>query len=209
MKNITSNTLKDMINYVKLIGKLTNLKYSHSYENEKFYFSTMCVTRTSGNVDMINVLISERLLFNELLHNNVSVYGTMRTYNQTDEYGNTHVLVYVFANSIDLFDKEMTNSVSNNEVEIEGYVCKNSHKRTSPFGRVITDLCLAVNTRYGKSYYIPTIFWGRNAKFADKYEIGTKVHIVGRIQSREYIKQNNGLDEPHIVYEISVSKIID
>ena len=69
------------------------------------------------------------------------------------------------------------------------YICKAPVYRKTPLGREIADLLLAVNRPYGKSDYIPCICWGRNARFASSFEVGAHVHILGRVQSREYIKK--------------------
>ena len=52
--------------------------------------------------------------------------------------------------------------VYENHVAIEGFICKPPVRRTSPLGREICDLMIAVNRMYNKSDYIPTIAWGRN-----------------------------------------------
>ena len=80
--------------------------------------------------------------------------------------------------------------------------------RTTPFKRDICDVLVAVNRAYNKSDYLPCIAWGRNARFIKDTEVGTKVSIVGRIQSREYQKKINDDEyETKTAYEISVNKI--
>ena len=95
-----------------------------------------------------------------------------------------------------------------NEVVLIGYICKKPIYRQTPFGREIADILLAVNRAYNKSDYIPTIAWGRNARFAARFEVGVHVQIWGRIQSREYVKRLNEDEvEKRTAYEVSVSKI--
>ena len=77
-----------------------------------------------------------------------------------------------------------------NEVVLVGYICKKPIYRQTPFGREIADVLLAVNRAYNKSDYIPTIAWGRTARFCQNLEVGTKVKIVGRVQSRMYEKKH-------------------
>ena len=56
--------------------------------------------------------------------------------------------------------------------------------------------------------YIPCICWGRNARFASTFEVGTHVQIWGRIQSRDYVKKLSETQvEQRTAYEVSVSKI--
>ena len=71
-----------------------------------------------------------------------------------------------------------------------------------------SDLLLAVNRPYGKSDYIPCICWGRNARFASGFEVGGRVQVWGRIQSREYMKKVTEEEtEKRVAYEVSVSKL--
>ena len=77
-----------------------------------------------------------------------------------------------------------------------GALCKAPSYRTTPFGREIADLMLAVNRSYGKSDYIPCITWGRTARYAANLKIGDKVQLVGRFQSRNYQKQLAGRHDP-------------
>ena len=95
-----------------------------------------------------------------------------------------------------------------NNIFLDGYICKLPVYRKTPLGREIADLLLAVNRPYGKSDYIPCICWGRNARFASTFEVGEHVQIMGRIQSREYIKKLTETEtEKRIAYEVSVSKL--
>ena len=67
---------------------------------------------------------------------------------------------------------------------------------------------LAVNRMYNKSDYIPCIAWGRNASYAAAMEVGEKICIEGRIQSRQYNKKDSeGNVTVHTAYEVSVIKI--
>ena len=95
-----------------------------------------------------------------------------------------------------------------NYIYLEGYLCKPPLKRTSPLGRDICDLMLAVNRMYNKSDYIPCIAWGRNAGYAEQFGVGTKLSIEGRIQSREYRKKlEDGVSQLRKAYEVSVVKL--
>ena len=95
-----------------------------------------------------------------------------------------------------------------NQIFLDGFICKESVYRKTPLGREIADLLVAVNRSYGKSDYIPCICWGRNARFASGFEVGSHVQIWGRIQSREYVKKVSETQvEQRVAYEVSVSKI--
>jgi len=95
-----------------------------------------------------------------------------------------------------------------NDVELCGAICKPVIYRTTPFSREIADVLLAVNRRYGKSDYLPCIAWGRNARFAATLEVGERIIIHGRLQSRTYQKAlPDGTSEQRTAYEISCSSI--
>ena len=95
-----------------------------------------------------------------------------------------------------------------NEVVLLGFICKQPIYRQTPFGREIADILLAVNRAYNKSDYIPTIAWGRTARFCQNLEVGTKVKIVGRVQSRTYEKKfEDGTVETRVAYEVSIGSL--
>ncbi len=134
------------------------------------------------------------------------VSGQFRSYNRHDEQKNRLVLS-VFVREVSFIEEELDGAKTNN-IFLDGYICKLPVYRKTPLGREIADLLLAVNRPYGKSDYIPCICWGRNARFASTFEVGEHVQIMGRIQSREYIKKLTETEtEKRIAYEVSVSKL--
>ena len=168
----------------------------------------VAVNRLSNFADYIPVMVSERLLdvSKDWKGQYISVVGQFRSYNRHEEKKNRLVLS-VFARELSLV-QEVDEDVKSNQIFLDGYICKEPIYRKTPLGREIADLLIAVNRSYGKSDYIPCICWGRNARFASTFEVGTHVQIQGRIQSREYVKKINELEtEKRIAYEVSVSKI--
>ena len=121
------------------------------------------------------------------------------------------MILSVFVREIQFVDdmwQEDVEELASNLIVLDGYVCKPPVYRKTPLGREIADLLVAVNRSYGKSDYIPCICWGRNARFATTFEIGTHVLVTGRIQSREYVKKiSEDETERRVAYEVSVSKI--
>lgn len=190
-----------MSNQVNLIGSImSSFIYSHTSYGEAFYSVTLSVKRDSGKVDLIPLLISERLIDVTENYTNTYVYvaGEFRSYNQHDE-DKSRLKLYVFVNSIEL----LAEARNVNDVFLEGYICKTPTYRLTPLGREISDVMLAVNRQYGKSDYIPCILWGRNAHFVKNLETGSSLRVAGRIQSREYVKDG----ETKTAYELSVSLV--
>jgi len=207
MKNTSDNIYDTNKAIVAGIVK-TPLKFSHKTFGESFYTFVLGIERRSGYVDEINVMISERLIYEyePEVDDFVEIIGQVRTYNENVD-GKNKLNVVVFAREI-----EINNDVIyyENYIYLEGYLCKRPIKRTSPLGRDICDLMIAVNRMYNKSDYIPCIAWGRNASYADTLSVGTKIYLEGRIQSREYKKKfEDGYYEIRKAFEISILKIED
>lgn len=196
-------------NQVMIAGEIiSDFTFSHEVYGEGFYMVDVAVNRLSNFADYIPVMVSERLLdvSKDWKGQYISVVGQFRSYNRHEEKKNRLVLS-VFARELSLV-QEVDEDVKSNQIFLDGYICKEPIYRKTPLGREIADLLIAVNRSYGKSDYIPCICWGRNARFASTFEVGTHVQIQGRIQSREYVKKINELEtEKRIAYEVSVSKI--
>ena len=205
-------------NYLTLVGKVTGEKrFSHEIYGERFYIFDLSIARLSGNADVIPVTVSERLITDSMLEEGkkLMVKGQFRSYNSYENEKNKLILT-VFAKDIvevqEPEEQEENDMVSKdtitNEVVLIGFVCKKPIYRQTPFGREIADLLLAVNRAYNKSDYIPTIAWGRNARFCQNLEVGTQVKIVGRVQSRQYEKKfEDGTSEIRVAYEVSVGSL--
>ena len=96
-----------------------------------------------------------------------------------------------------------------NVIELRGTICKQPTLRTTPMGREICDLMIAVNRRYGRSDYLPCIAWGARAREASMWPVGTGVLLTGRMQSREYTKTVDDHSIRKTAYEISVITITE
>ncbi|MDE5600923.1 MAG: single-stranded DNA-binding protein [Clostridia bacterium] len=192
-------------NKVRLTGKIASEpQFSHEIMGEGFYDLTLAVKRLSGQEDMIPITISERLMEGESLEigNLIGVIGQLRSYNKYVE-NKSKLVLRVFVRELAEPDEDEPNTI-----EIDGFVCKQPVYRTTPFKREIADMLIAVNRAYNKSDYIPAIAWGRNARYAGSFDVGERVRIVGRIQSRVYQKQlDDGVIEERTAYEVSVSKL--
>lgn len=197
----------NITNSITVSGRIiSDFVISHEVYGEKFYSFYIENQRLSDTVDILPIIISERLLIDEsyAVGDNVLIEGQIRSHNNFDGI-KTHLKLSVFVKGIKTLDDICTDV---NRTILDGFVCKKPVYRTTPFGREIADILLAVNRAYGKSDYIPAICWGRNAKFASSLEVGTNVSLLGRMQSREYQKRlENGEVITKTAYEVSASKI--
>ncbi len=203
------NKVKEFNNVVNLVGEIcNNYSFSHEVYGESFYIFTVKINRLSEQVDYLPVLVSERIFDTKdmIIGTKVKVKGQVRSYNQfsTDEERNK-LVISIFVNDIEIADES---EKLQQEVVINGFICKKPIYRTTPFGREICDMLLAVNRAYNKSDYIPCIAWGRNAKYTGSLGVGENIVVTGRLQSRKYQKKiKDGETIEKTAYEISISKI--
>ena len=190
-------------NTIRLRGEMVSLPvYSHAGRFEKFYTFPLSVLRLSGTADTVNVTVRESLLQTEITAGDkICVEGEVHSYNNKSGTGNK-LVISVLAKSIAVCDGDDYNTV-----ELYGTLCKNPNYRITPMGRDICDMMVAVNRRYGRSDYLPCIAWGSLAHTASALSVGQRVHIKGRLQSRDYIKSVDGVPVQKTAYEISASEL--
>lgn len=196
-------------NKVMVTGKIkSQLTFSHEMFGEGFYNFQLAVPRLSDYIDLLPVTVSERLINDKTfaIDTEVVVEGQFRSYNKYLD-GKNRLVLTIFARDIRI-KQEDEEVINPNQIYLNGFICKTPIYRTTPFNREIADLLIAVNRSYNKSDYIPTIAWGRNARFCKQLSVGDQLKIWGRIQSRIYQKK---LDTGEVVdktaYEVSVSKM--
>ena len=196
-------------NRVTVIGTIvSDFTFSHAVFGEGFYLVDLSVSRLSEQADVIPLMFSERLMdvTRDYRGCTIEADGQFRSYNRHEGVKNRLVLS-VFVREVQ-FLEEFTDYTKTNQIFLDGYICKEPIYRKTPLGREIADLLVAVNRPYGKSDYIPCIAWGRNARFASGFSVGTRIQIWGRVQSREYTKKLSETEcEKRTAYEVSVSKL--
>lgn len=192
-------------NHAELTGTIKSIELGHELYGEQFFYMTVKAQRLSGTYDEVPVTVSERLMIDDDygVGDMVSVTGQFRSYNVA-ENGKNRLRLSVFAKAISHYADKDKNV---NEVSLNGYICKPPIKRSTPLGREIADVLMAVNRDYNKSDYIPLVIWGRNARYAATLKVGDKIEISGRMQSREYQKQSEDGLLTKIAYEVSVNRI--
>ena len=197
-------------NRASIVGKImTDFSFSHEVYGEGFLTFFVEVFRLSEASDILPVTVSERLIgsvryeIGSLVH----IAGQLRSYNNYVEMDKKNKLVLtIFARDMELL--EYDEDYNPNEIVLNGFICKPPVYRTTPFGREIADLLLAVNRSYNKSDYIPCIAWGRNARYAGQLQVGENIRVYGRMQSRAYQKKKpDGQVLEKTAYEVSLSKI--
>ena len=193
-------------NQATISGKVvSDFTLDHEVYGEKFYLVNVLVMRLSKAYDVLPVIVSDRLINTSTfpVGSFVKIIGNFRSFNKQTVDGR-RLILSIFAREFTLCEIER----NENQIFIQGYICKAPVYRKTPFGREIGDMLVAVNRPYEKSDYIPCICWGRNARYVSMLNVGQLIKIYGRIQSREYIKKTcDEKSEARIAYEVSASRI--
>lgn len=131
------------------------------------------------------------------------VTGQLRSFNNRSGHG-SRLVISTFAQSIEPCDGGHFNRIL-----LSGVLCKQPTLRRTPLGRSICDMILAVNRRYGRADYLPCIAWGKVAAKIAEMQVGDRLTLEGRVQSRTYIKQTDAGSEERTAYEVSVMQLLD
>ena len=192
-------------NYAELCGTLAAPPVlSHENRQERFFTFPLETQRLSGTIDRVNVVVRERLLAGMPLEESarLCVTGDVRSFNNRRGPG-AKLVITVFARDIAPCDEPY----DRNLILLSGTLCKPPNLRTTPMGRDICDLMLAVNRHYGRSDDLPCICWGPRARSAAQWGVGTMLRLEGRIQSRRYIKVSEDGAEERTAFEVSAAEV--
>lgn len=191
-------------NSAELTGTLgARPEYSHTGRDRDYYVFPLEVERLSGAVDTVNVIVRREMLAQLEVdeYPRLRVRGELRSFNNKSGKGNKLVIT-VFAREM-----ELTDDGDENRIMLTGTLCRKPTFRTTPMGREICDMMLAVNRKYGRSDYLPCIAWGRNAEKAAGLDVGDSLSLSGRIQSRKYLKAEESGTTEKTAYEVSVTEL--
>jgi len=201
--------LSESNNSCILSGKLTKrFEFSHKVRGENFYSNIIRVKRLNGEIDEIPIIVSGKEINFSKCYKEVdfTLSGRMCIF-YYNEGGKKHTKVYVLATSCKLQPEEMQDE---NEVFLEGSVCKKPIYRTTPRGKEISELFIEVKRPKGKNLYIPCIAWNIIALECAEYQVGDKIKLKGRFQSRNYLKrrpENPEIVDEKVTYEVSINEI--
>ena len=172
---------------------------SHVCRGESFCRLTLGAQRLSGAVDELPLILPRASLPPEAaLGAPLWARGQVRAYTHAVD-GRARLSLSVFARAVGLGFPAHENAV-----ELCGYVCKPPILRSTPKGRVLTDLFVACNRAFGRADYIPVIVWGANARQSSALQVGDFIRVRGRLQSRCYEKlQSDGSFVTRTICEIS------
>lgn len=193
------------LNRIRLHGRLEEAPvFSHVNHEVEFFRFPLCVARLSGAEDRVYV-VAPRTLLEQCsglgAGEEVTVLGEVRTFNNRSGTG-SRLVINVFARVLQREPGE-----DENRLELSGTLCKEPSLRVTPLGRTICDMILAVNRRYGRADYLPCITWGSLARRCGAMEVGDRLQLSGRLQSRGYTKIVEGKQEFRTAFEVSVMSL--
>lgn len=191
-------------NRILLRGRLSGpASRSHVNHAIAYYLLPLTVTRLSGTEDRLNVIAAQPLLEGLELGMGapLTVRGEVRTFNNRSGVG-SKLVVSVFAKSI-----TQEEGPDENRLELAGTLCKPPSLRSTPLGRTICDMILAVNRRYGRADYLPCIAWGSLAHRCGAMDVGDRLSLAGRLQSRCYTKEIDGQSQERTAFEVSIMSL--
>ena len=190
-----------MFNKLSVTGRVISVpEYSHtSIRGIDIYKFKISLIRPSQKIDENVVTAPIHKTKNLKVGDFVRVTGSLHTRNL-----DSRLLVFIWADQILLTSEDDYLICFPNNYPVEGYICKKGDVRETPAGRKILDFFIAI--QYGTySCYIPCIAWENTCEHMSKIDIGTKVKVFGRLQSRDYQKKYDFGDvENRIAYEFSV-----
>ena len=194
------------LNQIVLRGRVTGKAVlSHVSHDEPFYLFPLTVERLSGNEDVLNIQFSRRLFPHvEIVEGErLEVRGSLRTFNNKSGIG-AKLVITVQAQAI-----TPTEDDHSNDLTLVGTICRRGDPRRTPLGREICDFTLAVNRRYGRSDYLPCIAWGSMAQRCAAMDVGQRLRLDGRLQSRIYTKQLGDHSEERVAFECSAMSLTE
>lgn len=189
-------------NRARLTGQaMAEPEYSHTNHGEDFFRFPLRSYRLSGAADQVNLLVSRTVLERQSVRpgDRLTAEGEVRSYNNRSGVGSRLVIT--------LFAKQLTpagQEPDDNRLTLAGVLCKPPNYRTTPLGREICDLMLAVNRRYGRADYLPCIAWGALAQRAAERSVGDGLRLEGRLQSRAYTKVTETGQVKRVAFEVSI-----
>lgn len=191
-------------NVIFLRGRLAATPaFSHSNHGVDYLVFPLAVRRLSGAEDRLNVVAAREQLSSLSLEagSPLTVRGEVRTFNNRSGVG-SRLVVSVFARELSQEEGE-----DENRLELSGTLCKLPVLRTTPLGRTICDMILAINRRYGRADYLPCIAWGSLAYRCGSMGVGDRLSLEGRLQSRVYTKEIDGQLQERTAFEVSVMSL--
>ncbi len=177
---------------------------SHQNHGVDYYVSPLRVPRLSGVDDVLNLITANPDPALWAQGRWIEAEGEVRSYNNRSGQGSKLVITVLVRSARPAPVEE-----GENRLTLAGALCRKPVARRTPLGREICDLLLAVNRPYGRADYLPCIAWGSLAVHCGGLDVGDKLRLEGRLQSRQYHKLIDGEQVERTAFEISVMNLLE
>lgn len=177
--------IKNNLNKSQMAGEVVTEPSDYEWYGKIYKTFHLETTRLSGVKDDVLVIVEAFKLGEVKRGDFVQLEGSIRSFHEEIEQQRRLVISFFAEKATKILDHEHE---SVNEVVLEGYVCKPIVFRETPAGFKISDVMIAVNRGF-KCDYIPLVLWNEDAEKFKGLEMGAKIAIKGRLQSRAYLKE--------------------
>ena len=200
------------MNEVILRGILRDITSSHVINNVEYDQANLIVTRNDGKEDILSLKFKR---FSNVYSDGdkVELVGNIRSYSQKISPTKNKVSLYVFT----YFDTPSTDfenySDTNNEVLLDGRVCKIDDLRMTSNGKanlhfVLANNIISADGSQKLNNYIPCVAWGKLAYALQTLTVSTSVRVKGELHSRTYKKQlENDEIEIRTAHELVIKEL--
>lgn len=199
------------MNEVTLKGEIRDIYPSHVLNGIEYEQANIITRRGDGKEDILSLKFKQ---FSNIYKEGdyIELIGNLRSYSQKISEDKNKVSLYVFT----YFDTPSTNENFediDNQVIIDGRICKIDHLRTTKNGKTSIHFILANNIISADgtqklNNYIPSVAWGKLAYQCNELNISDKVEIIGQLHSRTYKKlDENGELQIKTAHELLVNEI--
>lgn len=193
-----------MLNKIRLSGLVvTEPIFDHESHGREFYEFFLSVSRDSGVCDILKCMVRDNCVNHVHVGEEITIDGDLRVYTKyKNDIVEKNAYVYV------LQAREYVGH-DENLVELEGVIANPPVYRKNPRGKDIAYLLVAnYRDRIERADYIHCVTWYENAVQCANLQTGSMVSLIGRFQSRTYIKKyEDGTELEKTTYEVAVGTI--
>ena len=163
------------------------------------YYKTIIISeRKNGKKeDIVPIFVPKELIQeylgqeNHLKNRYVKVGGQLRSYDKYDQDGSRHLGIYVLAEFIKVYsESKVRNSAEGdqNDIYLDGYLCTEPRFSMSKELKSFTDFVIVCKDENEERAYVPITCREKAAEMTKNVKKGDRVAVLGKIQSRDYVK---------------------
>lgn len=189
---------------------LIPFEFHHTVGDIEIYRGLVQTKRKSGTEDILPIHITKEQLdvMQKLPEAGdfVEIKGSLNSRNVYGADEKKHLVLYVQVKKIAIIQE--VEQVSENKIVLAGQLVSRGLLRSTASGRVVMDFQISTLRRTNRRSCIPCIAWGKYTNQVEDFDDDVHLEVVGRIQSRNYTKVEDGREVVKTVYEVSVTEFV-